>query len=377
MSKDRVQENKYERNFLELKSLIQQRQAFEATHPFPPYSLYKTDFNFMDVHGNALLHYAAAMGDKDKIDYCLNNQANINLKNEDKESAISIALENGHLEVVDHLFQKKANCNFNLSSYEKDKKLLAWCSEKIKKALDESFPNPAKNDTYPSVKNQFFGYSAASPSALERAAEIGEIEFIKKAMKGYLSKGQEDLMVVAARNGQLETVEFLYKNKANINSKKPYENTALIEAVKERQTKVIDFLLEKKVDVNQMNHMKQTALTYAILNSDEETVIKLVNQSASISDLNVYGDNLAHIAVNFHCKIIKELLTIPGFKELVTIKNIYGFTPLDLAIQNKQDAIIQLLDPNCDLEIIKNNLTMALYPPLSISAFLRINCTTG
>ena len=110
MSQARIEENTYESKFLKLQLQINLRQLFEHNHFYPPFSLHRTDLNFTDIEGNSLLHYAAAMGDLEKVKYCLQNQANINLKNDKKENAISIALENGHFAVVNYLFEQGASC---------------------------------------------------------------------------------------------------------------------------------------------------------------------------------------------------------------------------------------------------------------------------
>jgi ankyrin repeat protein len=369
VSKQHIEGNPFVENFTQLQCQIHQRQEFEAKHPAPHFSIYKTDFNFTDFQGNSLLHYAATIGDMEKINDCLKNGADINLKNAQNKSAITIALEYGHLDVAEYLFQQGAHCNdLNLTSCRGDEKRIAWLSAKIKNALYESFPNPAEIYFAPIVENQFFkkavfGFSN-SQNALNRAAEIGDIEYIKVSINRALLNQEEidSLLIIAAKNGQLKTVEYLYQNNANINSKKSYAETALIEAVKLKKQDVINFLLAQKVNVNQKNFLKITALSYAILNSDKETINKLIAQGASINYVNVGGNTLLHLAVLHDCKLIKELLTIPGFNELIKVKNIYGFTPLDLAIQNKQDELIQILALESDLNLIKKDVNYGIKP---------------
>jgi ankyrin repeat protein len=368
MSKERFEGNPYVKNFTQLQSLILQRQEFETKHPVPPYSLYKTDFNFTNLQGNSLLHFAATIGDMAKINYCLKNNTDINLKNAQNQSAITIALKYGHLDVAEYLFQQGADCNdLNLTSCLGDEKRIAWLSEKIRNALHESFPNPGETFFEPIVENQFFKKTGSfySPHyALNRAAEIGDIEFIRARLNSNLLNQKEidSFLIIAARNGQLKTVEYLCQNNANINSKENYVDTALIEAVKVRQQDVINFLLGQKIDVNQKDCLKSTALSYAVMNSDKETINKLITLGASINHVNVSGNTLLHLAILNDCKLIKELLTIPGFKELVKVKNIYGYTPLDLAIQNKQDELIQLLAPESDLNLIKKDAQYGIQP---------------
>lgn len=366
MSKARVEVSLDEANYSKLLSLINQRQEFERTHSNPPFNLHKTDINFTDVNDNSLLYYAAAMGDLEKVGYCLQNNANINYVNQSKVSAIGIALQNGHLDVAQALFDQGASCtNVDLTYCNNDKQLRQWLTDKIQHALKESYPEPANEFEYPTVDNQFFYRfldEYTTSISLQRAAEIGDIEFIKTVITADINPitraskiDIDQLLKTAAKNGQLNTVQFLVENNAHINSNKQYSDTALILAIQNNHQDVIDYLLDQDIDINQEGRGKNTALVYAILNNNEETIKKLIAKGAKIDNVNVNGNTILHLAIRQHSEYCIKLLDLPGIAELAKIKNIYGDTALDLAIQYKQDDLIKLLSPASDLDLIKQS----------------------
>jgi hypothetical protein len=51
-------------------------------------------------HGNNLLLYAATWGQYDVVEYLLKNNADVNIRNEDNDSALTLARKNGHSDVA-------------------------------------------------------------------------------------------------------------------------------------------------------------------------------------------------------------------------------------------------------------------------------------
>lgn len=352
---DQVQTHAVElQRFNQLKAFILKRQAFEAAHPYPPYSLYQTDFNFTDIHGNSLLHYAAALGDMDKIRECLKNNINLDLKNNLAQQAIQLALDNHQLEAARALFLAGADCTeVHLTSCQDYPKQIAWFKEELQQALKEAFPLPSKNYPFPRYYGQWFKPAkkqGASHQALIRAAEIGNIPFLQSVITHHSlpQKAVNALLPVAAGSNQLDTMKYLIESASATDE--PYGKTALIEAVINRHRCIIDYLLSRKVDINRQDNLKNTALSYALANNDKPLTNQLLQHGASYFHTNLSGNTLMHVAVNAGCSFLKDLLFLPGFAALQHTRNIYGYTPLDLALQTGKDDFIQLLAPECPLD---------------------------
>ncbi|MBA3536628.1 MAG: ankyrin repeat domain-containing protein [Tatlockia sp.] len=355
--------------YSKLYSLIKQRQEKERS--FVAWK--RTMFNFTDISGNTLLHYAAAMGDIEKVNFCLQQPfCNFDLKNENDDTPLAIALKNEEQEIAECIYMEYASCeDINLTHCGDNKALKAWWISKVKMALEESFPNPSQSFRTSRLSNCIFN-KIYDPTiqALKRAVEINEINFIQQVLNNkehpeqITSDELELLVVIAAKHGHLDMINCLIENNAHVNRSQDYTDTALIQAIKEKQGLVIDFLLQKDIDLEQKDNFKLTALAHAIISANESLTLKLIKMGASIDTLDIHGNTLLHLAVNKESNQISTLLTTLRIKEQEKIENIYGETPLDFAIQKKLDGIISLLSPELDLNLIRKSKNYGVQPTL-------------
>lgn len=332
-----------------LHSLIIRRQEFEEENPFPPYNQYKTDINFGDIDQNTLLHYAAMMGDIEKIQYCIENNANIDLKNFNKESAIELALANDHLEAAKYIFEKGANCNdLSLSSCINIEQK-EWLSQKISDNNNQCVTESNK---------------------LNRAVETGNIEIVKEIIKsGTITNARYYLwLLIAAANNQLQMVKLISGYVYDINGERLFSNSPLMEAVKYSHIEIIDYFLSMKIrsydfddsrpgiNVNKQNHFKHNALMYTVIYSNNAEVLKIVlKNKPDLMKLDIDGNTVLHLAIINNSNLVNELFAIPELQKLFNIKNIYGETPLDLAIQHRNEIAINYLAPDVDIGKIKKS----------------------
>lgn len=339
-----------------LHSLIMRRQKFEEENFSPPYNQYKTDINFGDIDQNTLLHYAAMIGDIEKIQYCIENNASIDLKNFNNESAIELALINDQLEAAKYIFEKGANCNNLALSFCINKEQKEWLSQKI---LDNN--NQCVNES----------------NKLNRAVEIGNIQIVKEFINsGTINHAcYYSLLLIAAGNNQLEMVKLISEYVYDINGEKLFSNTPLMEAVKFSHTEIIDYLLSMKmrsydiddlrpgVNINKQNHFKHNALMYAIIYNKSAEVLKVIlKNKPDLMKLDINGNTVLHLAIINNSNLVNELFSISELQKLFDIKNIYGETPLDLAIQYGNEIAINFLAPDVEIEKIKNSADYGCIP---------------
>lgn len=365
-----VSDDKREIAYQKLKALILKRQEEEREmlqrlqdqheREQSPYFRFPTTYDFPDMQGKTLLHYAAELGDMSKIEECLQAGANINLQDQNvfdkykgnNNNAIALALMNDNLEVAKYLHQNGARCdNVNLRIC-KSKATREWFTKLAKQALDEAFPNPDAGMYFrPVMQNQFFNQTSGEFAALERAVEIGDIDFIEKRLKaeedprffyarlegnpppGEGAKFQNSLIAIAAMNGQLEMVKYLISINASLNPKFAYQTSALIAAIRFNHQEIIDYLLTLPIDINAKNNELHTALTYAIIKNNTQTVKKLLDMGAETTHVDYRGDTILHLAVRNNYKALDELLNDkdhPEIKALHEVKNYFDDTPLDL-----------------------------------------------
>lgn len=359
-------------SYFALESLIKKRQAFEHENNQPPYNVFKTTVDFKDVTGNTLLHYAIKMGDIEKVKTCITEGANINLASEDGYG-LQLALDNGHLEIAKYLYDNGASCE-EVNSYNiKDHACREWFHSLIKEALDESFPTHNINMLEPESENRFFKKDASNtrPASILRAIEIGDLNFMEDLLSyhnfrlyGYTtdSETRESLVTLAAKSGELEIVKFLMRW-FSANPDYEFGETALMASIQYNHPEITEYLLYSDADVNRQNVLKRNALMYAIQARNITLVDTLLKKNINTSQQDFNGDTLFHHAVRTgNINLIKYLQNNIDNPNLINQENIYGHKPIDIAIMNKSDAIINLIDEHADKsEYGKTPINIAQY----------------
>jgi hypothetical protein len=140
--------------------------------------------------------------------------------------------------------------------------------------------------------------------------KVEEVSFFLAA--GFLPDSKDKkgipLLCIAARNGQLSTVEFLLRSGAKVDIiAEDRRSTALIDSAMERHKDVIKTLIEAGAEVNVKNGDGQTALIIVVGAGDAEIVEMLVNAGADPDiedDFGVSARMYANIFKNDKIKAI-------------------------------------------------------------------------
>jgi len=385
-----------EQNYSELQQLVQTRQQFESayTDPESPYVKYKTDINYPDIHGNTLLHYAAALGDLAKVqEYCAAENTNINCKNTAQITPLMRALANGHDHVAQYLYEHGADCEglqLDMFPNQKEQKwlrslmqaTLAEYLEKLKGMRADELVDIKKDK-----KNDFFGNYSKNKEPLEclltiatqlnHSAAVTEILSIwTKALHDDHDKRSVDadivpldlsqitnaiskLLMLAAEMNHEELCTLFISQGAEVNHKKSqYSDTPLFAAVRSEQSSMVHYFLKQGANPNCQSRRKQTPLMLAITQNNVAIAKELLaaGADASIDVTDINGNTAFHYAAKCTSPQILKLFLIStqkNFQSFASTPNIYGYTPLDIAIQRKNDSAILMLAPNRDLAEIR------------------------
>ncbi len=312
-----------------LKKIIEERIAFENKNPFPPYSTHKTDINYLDIDGKNLLHYAVEEGNLDEVKRLIDEcGADINCKTAKevriRKQPIKLALRTGQIEIAKYLYEREAHWKDIPAVAAKKGPCREWFYNIIIKS---------KND------DSYYSYS-------NRAAETGDINYFeeKEARGVDLDCCNSTILNLAAANGQLKTVEYLLLTGCSINPPNKYSDSALHVAVENGEYETIKYLLSKGADINWQDQMKETPLMVAIEKKDEELVQYLLKNNPNTNLTNILNDTVLHKAIIADNLPIFCLLKDHCDKSLLSVKNIYGETVLDLAKKYQNGKIIELLD---------------------------------
>ena len=336
-----------------LKTLIEQRQAFEAAHPIPPYITHPTTINYANAQGLTLLQLAAAAGDLEKVKECVARGANVNLESANQPLPIASALKSGEVEVAKFLFEQGANCQSVGLHDCGSEACKEWFLAELEKVFNQTYPdiklNPDRiNYIYIARANRFFNDS--STLILSRLVELEKYDLIKHVP----DSSDAAVLIAAIKYKKTAFISKIMSEIKDVNVESLYTFQPIHAAIKAGDIELVMQLLKKGANINAQNMIKFTSLLDACENSNEELVQLLLEHGADTTLKTIDGDTALHIAARENAKIFAMLLQNFESTKLKYNINIYGESPLDIAIQYKNDEVIKLLSPG-DLEKIKTS----------------------
>ena len=178
---------------------------------------------------------------------------------------------------------------------------------------------------------------AIKPVQLEPSEESSVVteKTVERAEKVELplTDPSPERLVLAARYGQMESVDYLLEGGMDVNAKDAYGNTALIAAASNEQSEMVTHLLAAGANVNAANKKELTALMGAAAKGDFELAHQLIASGADANYKNNDGETALFLAVKYgHYKAAKVLLNAganPNIQNIVPANYPNsGFTPL-------------------------------------------------
>ena len=179
--------------------------------------------------------------------------------------------------------------------------------------------------------------------------------FFGKVFVDYQAEKQRHKLHYAAAENAYETVEFLLKNGANVNTESASGDIPLHWAVKNNARKTAEVLLKYGADVNANTQIDgYTPLHIAAENNARETAEVLLKHSVNVNVKDKYGYTPLHRAVKNNARETTEVLLKHSVN--VNIKDKYGYTPLHDAVmkENAQEIAEILLKHGADVNAKTN-----------------------
>lgn len=313
-------------------NLIKKRSDFEnrPENKIEPYINFPTTMEFPNIDGWALIHLAAKAGNLEDVIYLVERKnVSVSLQTRyEKDAPLTIAMQSGYHQVAKYLIDKgatTADCDRDeisdstcLQHYDHySKKLLAECIKK-NRLLSEILPG------------------RSSKTYLHLLVEMGKFNLFKNNEQAYfIDLDQDDqvsLLHAAIRNNQLELVSFFIEKAkpSNIVSLLDQNgNSAIHVAAQKGNWRIIQILLNHGVDVNQVNREGNVALGVALLFDHKNLASNILHceQKPNITILNYASESLLHILAKSNINYDEFLKENPELCQLLSIKNIYGYTP--------------------------------------------------
>jgi len=261
---------------------------------------------------NTALHLAIDNGHTEIAKLLLNAGVDANVNDKSGDTALQLASKEGYTEIVKLLLEKGADVNTKYintgetalikTSKNKDTKIAAMLL-----AAGADINETAKNGGTALSEASIYGHPEMVEYLLENGADVN-------ATKKY----GETALILASLNGHTECVRILLEKKADVTAKTNDDLTALQKASQRGNIKIVEMLLDAGADDNVKDkkayiaHIKANmALIEAIKNGRTEVVRGLLEKENG-ADANVkiyYGSTVLHLASKEgHTEIVKLLL---------------------------------------------------------------------
>ncbi|XP_044480506.1 protein VAPYRIN-like [Mangifera indica] len=273
--------------------------------------------------GCSPLEAAAAAGEALIVELLLARKASTERSETSTWGPIHLALGGGHLEVLRLLLLKGANVD--ALTKDGNTALHLAVEERRKDCARLLLANGAKTD----IRNTRYG-----DTPLHMAAGLGDEQMVKLLLQKGANKDIRnkngktpydvaadyghtrlydalrlgDSLCVAARNGEIRTVQKLLENGAMINGKDQHGWTALHRASFKGKIEVVRMLLDKGIDIDAKDEDGYTALHCAVESGQTDVTELLVKKGVDVEARTSKGVTPLQIAESLHYVGITRIL---------------------------------------------------------------------
>ncbi|KAL8172841.1 UNVERIFIED_CONTAM: hypothetical protein K2H54_027298 [Gekko kuhli] len=326
------------------------------------------DVDERNENGQTPLMLAAEQGNLEIVQELIKKGANCNLEDSDNWTALISAAKEGHTAIVSELL----NCNVNLEHRDMGGwTALMWACYKgctdVAELLLEKGANPnitgLQYSVYPIIWAAGRGHSRIVQLLLQYGAKVncsdkyGTTPLIWAARKGHLEcvkyllhmgadvdqEGANSMtaLIVAVKGGFTDSVKEILKRNPNVNLTDKDGNTALMIASKEGHTEIVQDLLDAGTYVNIPDRSGDTVLIGAVRGGHVEIVRALLHKYADIDIRGQDNKTALYWAVEKgNATMVRDILQCNPDTETCTKD---GETPLIKATKMRNIEIVELL----------------------------------
>ncbi|CAH1438055.1 unnamed protein product [Lactuca virosa] len=287
------------------------------------------------------IHLAAGGGHVDVLRLLLLKGADVNMMTKDGNTGLHLAVEERRRDCARLLLASGAQVNIR-NSGDGDTPL------HIAAALGDEYMVKLllQKGAYKDIRNQ------TRKTAYEVAAEQGHTKLFD-------ALGLGDRLCVAARKGEVRTINRILESGALINGQDQHGWTVLHRASFKGRTEVVRFLIEKGVDINVRDEDGYTALHCAVESGHVDVLELLVKKGADVDARTSKGVTAMQIAESLNYSGIKRVLIQGGaskdeFTHVTKIAPAFagkngGRSEKDMGSMKKRNARAKALRDSFDL----------------------------
>lgn len=310
-----------------------------------------------DREGKTPLHYAAAKGHLNVVEFLVSKGANVNARNSSGATPLYLAKGFGRKDVVEFLTKHGATAEIirpKPAAAKPVSREVTPIAEEGKKTALVSSPLPVAFPLIEAIK----------------ANNVEKVELLIKANTNLVNIADNSTMSPihhAAENGNLGIVELLEKHGADLNSKTDKGWTPLHFAVVRGRTNIVQYLISRKVDVNQQTTAGITPLMLAAGIAYNPEIVKLLIQAgANVNLKDQFGNTALSLVASVPDEFVVSEMLLKAGAEVNVRDAITGFTPLHhAAARDNARLALMLIKAGADV----NALTAEKDTPLIIAKF--------
>jgi ankyrin repeat protein len=291
------------------------------------------------LSGSTALHLAAENGHENLVQLLIDRSANVNaLTSHSGFTALHLAAEGGHLAITKLLLNSGADIGvqtshsgFTALHLAAEGGHLAVAQLLLAGGADIQVQTSHSGFTALHLAAEG-GYWAIAQLLLDCGANIQE----------QTSRSGLTALHLAAENGNQATAQLLINHGANIQIKTPcFGSTALHLAAENGHKNIVQLLFKHTVDKEAKDNSGGTALHHAAEKGHEGVVQILLDHHVDKDAKSIYGRQALHFAAaNGHEAVAQRLINCGA---VITTHDNDGWTPLRLALEEKYEALQQLL----------------------------------
>jgi len=265
--------------------------------------LNQIDINKPDDEGDKVVHYAARYGKLKVLDFLLSKNVPVDQINGKNQTPFLIAVEADRLDAVKYLYEKKANIHSDINQA----------------ALSISISHE-KDDIYKFLLSKNF--KVTDPSILFYAISSDKqtiaSDLLKMIPNAHWLKSDDDIELIhySVDHNFLDGVKFCVSQNVPVDIKNKHGETPLLRAFVNENPEILEYLLKNKANVNQ-------------LIDDEGNTL-----------LHKYVERLIDLAGVFEPKLLEALLKYNSNK---TIKNKAEKTAYDVLSERNEPSYKEFL----------------------------------
>jgi len=197
-------------------------------------------------------------------------------------------------------------------------------------------------------------------TALVLAVKCGNLELVKSLIKyganiNVKSNNGKPLLSIATNNNNIEIVKFLVKSGVDLNILDNNGDTALGIAIRSQSVEISKVLIDNGANINVKDGGNNTILLTSLLTDNEELYTYLLNKCDDIINIKNYDEKTA-LNIFTEKEDLDKIKLLIYYGADINSMDMYGNTPLLIAIYKKNDNIINfLIDNGADINIKNKN----------------------